>query len=150
MKGFKAAIASSEHLWRFDLYKISGCVCIWLAALLTSVVSQAHENELHITEDDYFRYIESNGIPDHETGTFPNWGNPNRISEQSHRFRIPLNPEFRGRARPVRVVGIAINGVPMEPGTAEAWGGDPRSGWNVDAMGMSINLGLDQKLCKTR
>src|SRR5882724_5262030 len=35
-----------------------------------------------------YRIIQSNGIPNHTTGEFPNAGNPNTISEQSYVFRM--------------------------------------------------------------
>ena len=50
------------------------------------------KNKVKIYEKDGFRIVESNGIPDHEIGTFPNPGNPNRISEQKYNYKIPLNP----------------------------------------------------------
>ena len=50
------------------------------------------KNKVKIYEKDGFRVVESNGIPDHETGKFPNDGNPNRISEQKYNYKIPLNP----------------------------------------------------------
>ena len=42
-----------------------------------------------------YRYIESDGLPDHATGRFPNSHNPHTISEQAHKFRVPLKPEKR-------------------------------------------------------
>src|SRR4051812_25074564 len=38
------------------------------------------------------RIIESNGIPDHKPGQFPNRGNPNSISAQKYHFEMPLKP----------------------------------------------------------
>ena len=40
-----------------------------------------------IIADDTYRYVTSNGIPEHETGQFPNSGNPNAISAQDHSYR---------------------------------------------------------------
>ena len=37
--------------------------------------------------------VESDGIPNHETGKFPNRDNPNRIQKQNYRFYIPLQPK---------------------------------------------------------
>ncbi|QXD24773.1 YHYH protein [Opitutia bacterium ISCC 51] len=39
--------------------------------------------------------------------------------------------------------GVAINGVPFDPGTAEYWRGDMDSGWIYDALSGNINLGID-------
>ncbi len=40
--------------------------------------------------------------------------------------------------------GVAINGVPFDPSTAEYWNNDRSSKWNIDAINGGINLGLDQ------
>ncbi|HBL47568.1 MAG TPA: hypothetical protein DDZ90_29700, partial [Planctomycetaceae bacterium] len=42
------------------------------------------------------------------------------------------------------IFGIAVNGVVFDPGTAEFWNRDFRSGWNYEALSGKINLGLDQ------
>ena len=34
--------------------------------------------------------VRSDGIPDHETGPFPNPHNPNTIKKQNYLFKIPL------------------------------------------------------------
>jgi len=39
--------------------------------------------------------------------------------------------------------GIAVNGIPFDPGAAEFWNRNPRSGWQYEAMSGAINLGLD-------
>lgn len=110
------------------------------------------EHAVSITEKDGYRVITSNSIPDHEPGEFPTRGNPNTISPQDYTFRMPLNPEkaagdFRGRV----LFGVALNGVPFDPGTAEIWsptgrvrGPDaPRDGWRYEALTGNIDLGLD-------
>src|SRR5437016_4392394 len=53
--------------------------------------SYKHECQMVIKEG--YRYITSNGIPDHPTGQFPNRGNPNSISPQNYHFRITLSPK---------------------------------------------------------
>ena len=75
------------------------------------------------------RIITSDGLPDHEPGRFPNAGNPNRITEQEHVFRAPLTPtvaEVEARPRGKVLAGVALNGVPFDPGTAERWSPDGR------------------------
>jgi len=37
-----------------------------------------------------------------------------------------------------------VNGVPFEPGTAETWNNDPRSGWRYEAHTGFLDLGLDE------
>ena len=50
-------------------------------------------------EGDY-RIISSDGLPDHETGAFPNRGNPNRISAQRYEMRVPARPQIAARTTP--------------------------------------------------
>src|SRR5215208_7789534 len=57
------------------------------------------------------RIIESNGIPDHKPGQFPNRGNPNSISAQQYRFEMPLKPNENDEPRPIDrfIFGVAVN-----------------------------------------
>ena len=99
-----------------------------------------------IVERDGYRFIRSNGLPGHETGEFPSRGNPNAISPQQYAFRVPLEPQPAAGGEQRRggraLFGVAINGVPFDPGTAEIWrdgrmirGGPPREGdWNQEAI----------------
>ncbi len=100
---------------------------------------------VRITVRDDFRYIESDGLPGHSTGRFPNRGNPNSIRSQRYEFRVPLHPTSLETPVPIRhqPFGVALNGVVFDPGTAEFWHNDPRSGWNYDAFSGKLNLGLD-------
>jgi len=103
-------------------------------------------NVVSITTEGDFRVIKSNGWPDHAPGTFPRRGNPNVVAPQNYTFRVPLKPV--AAATPERRGGwwwgVAINGVPFEPGTAEAWNNDRRSGWSYEAGTGFLNLGLDE------
>ncbi|MBI1374899.1 MAG: YHYH protein [Phycisphaera sp.] len=94
---------------------------------------------------DGYRYVTSNGIPNHTIGQFPNYGNPNSIAEQKYSFRMPANPRPAERvtANRMQLFGVAINGVPFDPGAAEWWNGNPRSGWTYNAMAEQVNLGVD-------
>ena len=92
------------------------------------------------------RTLQANGIPDHLVGRFPNAGNPNRISEQSVRFSMPLTPKLHNpKGLKVHVPGFARNGVMLEPETAEVfnWAND---GWRYEAIQTVYNLGLDMNL----
>ena len=40
--------------------------------------------------------------------------------------------------------GVALNGVPFDPLTAEYWNHDRPAGWNIEALSGQVNLGLDQ------
>lgn len=108
------------------------------------------EPEVSITIEDGMRVIRSNGLPDHETGAFPNSGNPNAIRPQSHEYKVPLLPRLADEptiARPE--FGIAINGVIFDAGTGEFWSAEGRvfgggSEWNYDAMGGGVPFGIDE------
>src|SRR5258705_496468 len=114
--------------------------------LLAATDVFAHQNEVTITTDTLFRTITSNGIPDHKTGAFPNKGNPNTISEQAYNYRVGLNPKYGMAVTPLDHYnfGVALNGVPFDPGTAEWWQHNRASGWNYDALSGKIDLGVDE------
>jgi hypothetical protein len=99
------------------------------------------------SEKDGYRLVESNGIPDHPTGRFPNRGNPNTIQAQSYSFRLTLTPRQTDRPTPVdrgALFGVAVNGVVFDPGTAEYFNNDRDSGWRYEALTGAMNLGIDQ------
>src|SRR4051812_45008724 len=56
--------------------------------------------------------VESNAIPNHPTGDFPNASNPNSILPQNLRFYIPLHPVKSDTVTPTPFgpIGVAING----------------------------------------
>ncbi len=100
------------------------------------------ENEVKIEVVGDQRVITSNAIPNHKTGQFPNRGNPNRISPQLHKYRVPTKPEVADRATPIQhVFGLAVNGVPFEPGAGEFYAGEP--GWQYEPLSAAIDLGID-------
>ena len=105
------------------------------------------------------RVLESNGVPAHLVGAFPNRGNPHSISEQHYHFEIPATPKPADevtpahgdqggagphRGAPNRPFGIALNGVLIDPGTAEFWSADREADWNYEALGGAVGLGLDE------
>ena len=59
--------------------------------------------------------VRSDGIPDHETGQFPNRRNPNTIRKQDYTFRIPRHPKPADKVGrlPMGPIGVALNGVPF-------------------------------------
>lgn len=99
-----------------------------------------------ITVDGNTRRIRADGYPIKKPGTFPNRNNPHSISKKNYNLKVPLTPRKTGRASNAQgaVFGIAINGVVMDPGTAEYWQNDRRSGWNYEALGGACKLGLDK------
>lgn len=100
-------------------------------------------SQVSVVTNGAFRIITANGLPDHAPGQFPNRGNPNAISAQSYSFRLTLNPQTNATLQSSQGAwfGVALNGVPFEPGTAEFWNGQRE--WNYEAQGGFIDLGLD-------
>ncbi|MGD1917202.1 MAG: YHYH protein [Phycisphaerales bacterium] len=106
--------------------------------------------QVTITVEGDFRVIRSNGLPGHDTGEFPNRGNPNALRAQNHEYRVPLNPQIAEAPTAARPeFGIGVNGVVFDAGTGEFWtanrtrtfGGG--SDWNYEALGGDVPLGLD-------
>ncbi|MEQ9348071.1 MAG: YHYH protein [Thalassospira sp.] len=137
-----------EEVDRMRRNLLVGLGMLPLAGMVLNPTKQAWalSNEVNIREDGRFRYINSNAIPDHATGSFPNRKNPNSIKAQSLEFRFPLNPTRTGRFSPIDRLsfGVAVNGVPFDPYTAEYWQRDRQSGWRYEAISPTVDLGLDQ------
>src|SRR6266446_6561405 len=108
------------------------------------VTTQIGTNRVSITITGGERVITANGLPDHAPGQFPRRGNPNSISAQDYHFQVPFNPQIAAQPRRANGAwfGVALNGVPFEPGTAEFWNGE--RAWNYEAKSGFINLGLDE------
>ncbi len=94
-----------------------------------------------ITKDT--RIMVTNSIPNHQTGEFPNSGNPNTISAQNKTYTFPLNPKYVGKSTWMREPGIALNGIKFEPGTAEVVECESGENYRVEAIQNVIDLGLD-------
>jgi len=123
------------------------CIVIVISGLVQAgAQSGQDDNKVEIVVRGDYRYITANGIPGHRHGDFPNRGNPNTIRAQSYTFRVPSHPQFAGNLTPLGMnpFGVAINGVPFDPGAAEWWNNDPNSGWQYEALSGKINLGMDQ------
>lgn len=115
-------------------------------ALAIALGQAKAKNEVKIVIEGDYRIITANGIPDHSTGAFPNQGNPNSIAPQNYKFRVPVNPKPANFSTdlPHQDFGVAINGVPFDPFTAEFWGGDRRGEWNYEGIINGIGyLGID-------
>ncbi len=102
-----------------------------------------------IAVKDGYRYIVSNGIPNHPTGKFPNRWCPNTIEAQAHSYRAPVTPKESAGGRRYRgfIFGVADNGIPLDPGTAEIWNNNFE--WHYEAMGGYLlshesGLGVDK------
>lgn len=103
-------------------------------------------SQVSITVEGGFRVIRANGLPDHAPGQFPNRGNPNVIAAQNYTYRVPVQPQANAQFTRLGMhpFGVALNGVVFDPGAAEWWQMDPRSGWTLDPISGSQKLGLDR------
>ena len=137
-----------------DTKKVINFKAITLSAAVTLTAATAVyalTNRIAIDREEHQICILSNGIPDHQTGQFPNAGNPNSISEQEVNVCVTSTPEKGEKAQEVRVTGILENGILVRPGTADWFDGssprghsrDDSSGWNLEGMGPGNTLGLD-------
>lgn len=121
-------------------------LCLAASMLLLGKTSaeDTAQNSVRIREEGGFRLVVSNGWPDHAPGAFPRRGNPNTASTQNYHFKMPLRPV--AESSPVRRGGwwwgVAVNGVPFEPGTAETWNNEPN--WRYEAATGFLDLGLDE------
>ena len=126
---------------------------IWSITSL-SAVAQAQDAEMKMIVEPDLRCFVGNSLPDHDTGTFPNKGNPNRISVQNIRLCMPSKPpNTQGDvAQYIRgSIGVAINGIQFRPGTADYYDAksprgfsrNPASGWNLEGLGARDKLGMD-------
>lgn len=125
---------------------IMGMLAAAATALPLSAAVPADGNRVTITVDGPYRFIRANGLPNHETGQFPNRGNPNSISAQNYMFRVPMMPSPAPRRTGLQRFrfGVALNGVPFDPVTAGYWNNDRQSGWRNEAMLGTHHLGIDQ------
>jgi hypothetical protein len=107
-----------------------------------TLIDEAFGTRVTVTVGSSTRTIESNSLPNHETGEFPNAGNPNTITKQSRRYVFTTEPTFTGTATFAQAPGVAVNGVAFEPGTAESvsCGGE---NYRIEALQDLYNLGLD-------
>ncbi len=85
-------------------------------------------------------------MPDHLPGQFQNCGTPNEIRAQTYVYRLAAAP--RVQERPTRMrrqsLGIALNGVPLDPGAAEWLRGVRSESWQYEPLSGAIALGLDE------
>ncbi|MEQ1843138.1 MAG: YHYH protein [Verrucomicrobiales bacterium] len=90
--------------------------------------------------------VSSNGIPEHLVGMFPNRGNPHTIRPQGYEIVLPSDPKPAAAITKMERTpfGIALNGVFLDPGAAEYWQGEPERGWQYEALGGAVPLGLDE------
>lgn len=121
------------------------------SALALSPAAQALDNEVEMIVKFDKRCFVTNGIPDHDTGTFPNRGNPNRIAKQDINVCVPENRHGRPAqhrntiAAPSELRSMALSFAPeplntMMPPAGAAFRGTPvRAGiWTGSVRAMSL------------
>jgi hypothetical protein len=88
---------------------------VGLANRAASVDAAASRLSLRIEGD--FRVLESNGLPGHAIGDFPNRHDPVAVRPQSHKLRMPAKPIQNENPLPINMwwFGVAVNGVPFRP-----------------------------------
>ena len=101
------------------------------------------------------RIINTNSIPNHNTGTFPNMGNPHSITEINETYTIVATPTANNsvtlltttNGAPRYRFGILKNGIILAPIAAEFFidtqSGMDNTDWNENALSSAINLGTD-------
>jgi hypothetical protein len=111
------------------------------------------QNQVAIYIEGEKRIVESNGIPDHMTGLFPNANDPFGIRAQSHRYQMPSSPQpnVNYSVMGVREFGVALNGVPFDP-AGPFYKGDQTSGWEFEPLKSAIgaHLGVDTNNAHTQ
>ncbi|WP_146201596.1 YHYH protein [Sediminitomix flava] len=102
-----------------------------------------------------FRTINTNAIPNHDVGQFPNKGNPHTITEVNSTYSIAVNPEVNQdvtlltneNGAPQYRFGVLYNGILLAPIAAEFFinteTGLDNTEWNENALSSEINLGTD-------
>ncbi|MEM7140217.1 MAG: YHYH protein [Actinomycetota bacterium] len=108
-----------------------------------TLVDDTFGTEVTVTVADGTRTLISNSLPNHETGEFPNAGNPNEITEQSLDFSFTTTPEYTGAATFAQLPGVSINGVTFEPGTGESVTCTTGENYRIEALQDLFDLGLD-------
>lgn len=95
-----------------------------------TISSQQLNHKVKIYEKDGFRYIETNGIPNHKTGQFPSEFCPFAIGAKEMTYKIPLIPTIDNNNIPAGdyMFGIALNGVMFDP-AGPFWNKDSKTGW---------------------
>jgi hypothetical protein len=80
-----------------------------------SPANNPFESNVKVTFTDIYMVVQSDGIPNHPHGDFPNATNPNSILKQNYRFLIPLHPHYSSTVTPTPFgpIGVAINGIPF-------------------------------------
>jgi hypothetical protein len=98
-----------------------------------------------VTTNNGKRTIVTNSLPNHETGVFPNSGNPNTITAVNVTYAMTLSPTKATTTQRAMVPGVALNGIKFEPETAETVTCTDGQKFKIEAVQPLVNLGLDNQ-----
>lgn len=130
---------------------LSGAALAAMAIRRASVTDLKSRVEFGLEND--LRIVESNGLPGHEIGDFPNRHDPIPVRPQTHKLRMPAQPVQSEQPTPLGMwwFGIAVNGIPFDP-SGPFWNGDDASGWQFEVLhpANSIALGIDRNNAHTQ
>lgn len=123
------------------------------AAWLQSPVNLDLTSTVKFRVDGTARCVESNGLPGHATGDFPNRHDPIAVKPQAHQLRMPVAPVRSETPLPIAMwwFGVAVNGVPFDP-SGPHWNGEVDSGWQFEVLhpANAIALGIDRNNAHTQ
>lgn len=121
-----------------------------------TVFANTTSNSVCISVQGAIRTVYTNALPDHETGTFPNAGNPNAIRAQRITLTMCSQPRMANTKTwldkgsgtcPFWVFGVGVNGLEFDPIANEFFRntqtGQLNREWNLNALSDNVNLGLD-------
>lgn len=111
----------------------------------TEAMAHSHHNagdiQMTMTVAGDQRCIISNGVPQHQVGT---WRPGAVVEAQDHKFCVDATPQVTDTiTRGIKMAGMTVTGIPLRPGTAEyydpttelGWFRDRPSAWNVEGIG---------------
>jgi len=64
-----------------------------------TIVNRTYGTKTVVSLTNDHRVMQTNALPNHNTGVFPNEGNPNTISAKNLSYKFPLKPIFSGESR---------------------------------------------------
>lgn len=138
------------------LVVVGASVRVQAQCLPDTVFANTTTNSVCIGVQGAIRYVYTNALPNHETGTFPNAGNPNAIRAQRITLTMCAQPRMadtktwldKGSGScPFWVFGVGVNGLEFDPIANEFFRntqtGQLNREWNLNALSEKVNLGLD-------
>lgn len=122
----------------------------------SSIFENTTTNAVCVSVEGAVRTVYTNALPDHETGVFPNPGNPNAIKAQRITLTMCSEPRLApsktvldqgSGSCPFWVFGVGINGLEFDPIANEFFrntsSGQLNRSWNLNALSPNVHLGLD-------